>query len=352
MNPHLLTVGTTRLTTLLAVGALAACSGLETPVPEEGAAASGPVDEVLGTVDPAAGPSFVVYTRTAERSSGGMSSDPGVPEGCLDDSNGGVSGSHTPESVDAVFRRITLLGDTGTADADLLRADSLGDAVAVTVTGTGDAIALQLPPPGDYIGMEIELWNVAVPLPVSVDELPAGEAVTLRGWLSSDGYIDQRDITASVADVPGMDDGEYWLDLDAGSLVAAFEQEWDDAQDTGWDGHGDADTGLGGPGDGTPEAPGQRLRMQDDSGLFGQDPAVMSSDAASQIIWDTGTEPLTIEAGQEASIDLVFDLNETLMWWEALENDDVSTADGEYTLGEDCGLHLSMPTLHVGMPED
>lgn len=352
MNPHLLHAGTNRLTTLLAVGALAACSGMETLDSQASGPEAAATSEVMGTVDPASGATFTVYASTAGRSSGGMSADPGVPEGCLDDSNGGVSGSHTPESVEVVFRRITLLGDTGTEDADLLRADSLEDAVSAEVAGTGAELALQLPPAGDYIGMEIELWNLAVPLPVSVPELPDGEEVLLRGWLASDGHIEQRDVTASLAGSAGLEDGEYWLDLDEGGLVAAFELEWDGAEDTGWDGYGEADTGLGAPGDATPEAPGQRLRMQYDETLFDQDPAVMTSESALQIVWDTNGQPLSIEEGQDAGMSLVFDLNETLLWWEALENDDIATADGEYTLGEDCGFHLSMPTLHVGMPEE
>ncbi len=352
MNPHLLHAETSRIATLLAVGALAACSGMETPDSHANGPGSAATSEVLGTVDPASAASFTVYARTAERASGGMSADPGVPEGCLDDSSGGVSGSHTPEAVEVVFRRITLLGDAGTNNADLLRADSLADAVSVEVLGNGAEIALQLPPAGDYIGMEVELWNLALPLPVSVPELPAGQDVVLRGWLASDGPVAQRDVTASVSGSADLEDGEYWLDLDGGGLVAAFEQEWDGAEDTGWDGYGDADTGLGAPGDGTPEAPGQRLRMQYDEALFGQDPAVMSSASAVQIVWETGGEPLLIEEGQDAGLSLVFDLSETLLWWESLENDDIATADGEYTLGEDCGFHLSMPTMHVGMPED
>lgn len=344
-----------RLTSFAGFALITGCSaGWPDRITDQPQPAGQPTDDAVAQ-PVAGGHTLTLRARTAEARSAGIASETPAPEGCLDDSNGGVSGSSTPEAVEVVFRRITLLGAEGTDDADLLRADALTEAAALEVTGDGAELALSIPPAGTYVGMEVELWSVALPLPVALDELPEGEDVTLRGWLTTSGHIAQRDVTASVAGVDGMADGEYWIDMDAGALVSTIEEAADLGDtgaiepDSGWT---EGDTGLGAPGPGDNWPPSDVLRLQDDPTLFATDPAVLTSSAGTSIIWDTGDEDLVIESDEDTALTLIFDLNDRFRWWEALEGDDPSTADGVYTLGEDCGFHLTMPTLHVGMPEE
>jgi hypothetical protein len=276
-----------------------------------------------------------------------------APEGCLDESEGGVRGEAVATGLAVKVRSLTLKGAEGTPDVKLLAEVSYEEAEWVELTEEGVEVEAAEIPLGTYEGIEMGLWAVQAELPMRLPELGEGEH-DFTMWFGSEGYTSPRDVTVE------MDEAQHWIDLETGSLVEVpKEAEQAEAPDTGDTGFADFEVDPYGV------APSERLRMRDDGVVFAEDPALLSSaDGTLPFESDSGEATVTLATGVELAegievdmtvLELTFLPIDSMTWWEGPVGK--VEADGVYDPMEDCGLDVAMPgvvaTATVGgeMPE-
>jgi hypothetical protein len=260
---------------------------------------------------------------------------PPSPGGCNEDSGGTYAGG-APATYGIQVRRVTLLGDVGTDDHDLILIDDLSDSSEVILTAELSDLAGELhrPPAGTYTGVALQVFSTRTDLDLSLPDVEASE-VPVRGWFSDNGDIQPRDITVEIDGI------EHWVAMtDLTTIPAQTAADIEDAEgDTGFN----VEIGLG-AGEDPPE---DRLTLWADESFWSADPIELSSEDGSKdyrMELDGGS--VTIEDGTDLTIALLFDISAVLGWWEGGE------PDGAFSLSEDCGLRVGPPSIEVSVTQE
>jgi hypothetical protein len=268
------------------------------------------------------------------------------PPGCLDDTNGGISGVEVPETVSVRIRTLTLLGVDDTPDAVLISETGFDDSQAVELTGETVELNAATIPPGEYDGMSLGLWSMALDVQMRLPDL--GEGVwPVTVWFAENGGITPRDVTVDVEGIP------HWIDVESASLVSTIPEEagGDTGGDTGLDAYdsGVSDTGAAAE---ASNIPAERVRTYDNPDFWDEDPVLISSKQGDMTFGvEGGAETLDLAAltdgAEKPVLMLTFYAVDTMRWWEGPGDGSVK-ADGIYDPAEDCGLRVDIPGVAAG----
>lgn len=281
--------------------------------------------QVTGTVSGTTGTSLNVPLLSALTA--GRADFNADPDLCPDNTGGGVSENLSPSSYTVALKRLTLLGDAsqGTEDHELFPADSVDDAYVVDFADDGVFFSSEsYPPAGTYNGFEIEVFYIEMEVDMIIPAVAATEAsYRTRGYFAQVGNIELRDVTVFSGDA------EFWINRQTDTanpyeLVAVSETH-----------------------------PFQVLDLWSDDEFWGRDPVTISTadDFGTDFRFELadGTTGLTIPESTDElfEIELAFDVSDRFTFWEYLANGVAADADGDFTVGFDCGYRILFPNVEI-----
>lgn len=273
-----------------------------------------------------------------------------------DSANGGTSANSSPEGYTVALKTLTLLGDDSTDDYEGFSAEAVEDAyIADFVNDTTFFDSETYPDPGTYEGIEMEVFYIEMEIEVYIPRLNyaledstytfTSDVYTMRGYFDTVGDIEPRDVTVfwdDPDDDPDAGEQEYWIDRQM-----------------------DHDTPFGLVSVDDEERPWQTFDLWADENFWGRDPVTISTSEEFRANFGTGfdfelaegTEDFTIPEDPEGVYEVAFefDVQETLTWWEYLEEVDgavdTESADGLFALGFDSGYRFFFPRVMISMEE-
>ncbi|MDG1479251.1 MAG: hypothetical protein P8R54_06645 [Myxococcota bacterium] len=277
----------------------------------------------------------------AEEADGSMSVVAGITDGrqaptppatstCGEDDDSGIAAWGAPETYGVQFKRLTLLGDEGTADHDLFTVEALRDASELTLSAEMSPLPQEMvrPPAGTYTGVVLEVFSTRADIDLGLADA-ALESLPVRGWFVDNGDIAPRDITVEI------DGLEHWVTTGDFDMIPAITEA---DLEAGLEGE------LGLEGD---EPPADRLTLWADEEFWGADPIALSSaDGGKDYRLSIAGGSATVTDGTDLSIALAFDINAVLSWWEG------GAVDGSFSLGTDCGLRVGPPDISIEITQN
>lgn len=261
-----------------------------------------------------------VADGAAARRSGAV---PPPSEGCPDDKSGGVAGRVTPSVYAMNLRKLTLLGAPGTDDVDLYASEAYDEAGEVDLSSSTVLAEQDALPAGSYTGLYLEVWSIRMDFPMVLPAVDAEAAeYGMRGWFAEVGPYQRRDVTVLVDGDDEVEDGEYWVEPD-GALASVEAAR-----------------------------PGAWIDLWHDEDFWGQEPVGLSTEADFggdfRFVADGALE-VSGRPGEQHVVEMRFDLIERFTWWEDLPDGDASSADGAFTMGDDCGLRILFPDVDIDL---